>query len=547
MPTRLIPIETLIYRATHCAPRSSLVFDTSTYPIAAKSPPRELRGTPERNQRASRLRLAMKTARLFRRMMAKQYRPQWGAHRNTFHMYVVEEGTWTANRSTVFRHIASLACDLLHRLLKANASAALYRRILEPYHPVACMLTNKMVPQNFTRGPVYIADGTEGRVWEAAPEYLWEGRDIIDGWHYREYRLFRAQIVVGPDDVLENRGDHQMTQTAYDHSFQCDDCGHIGAEDRANYSESDDCTYCNSCYESRRGRMDENEDGSLADYSSQVSKRHWFKRVPSERKAKRIPYLGVELEVYARGVENDTIGMGALVESINDATGGLVICKKDGSLDNYCGFEICSIPATLKFHQQVLWRKFFEGPARHLRGWKREECGIHIHISRDAFADSFHTGRFIRFITSKQNYEFVRKIAGRDFLDNHYCANRPGKMAQAIKGAGDGGRYSAVNIYSSQPTLEVRIFQSNVAPLGFFKNLEFVHAVYVFTAGASISDRALSPDEFCRFVKANQDTYRALAGWLQRAAYIGGGLKAHGSQLTQRVYAPAAFNAIINQ
>lgn len=225
------------------------------------------------------------------------------------------------------------------------------------------------------------------------------------------------------------------------------------------------------------------------------------------------PFLGVELEVESQG-ERDPAAK-RILKDLNGAAPNkntrFAILKTDGSLDGARGIEIVSTPATLSYHKQA-WQKFFEkgkGASSILNSFTNTNgrCGMHVHISRNAFSP-LTLGKFLQFINDKNNNSFITKIAGRD--KSHYTRFLDKKIKDC-KTPFQGQKYEAVNLCHPH-TLEIRIFKGNVSEIGFFKNLEFVHAAYNFCRETGASK--LSYTDFTNWLKDNQKEYPYLIAWL---------------------------------
>lgn len=207
---------------------------------------------------------------------------------------------------------------------------------------------------------------------------------------------------------------------------------------------------------------------------------------------KALPFYGVELEI---NPASSTQSLNTLAAKVHDAlTTDFAILKSDGSIGN--GFEIVTAPATLAVHKEM-WLPFFKDVAKQCKSWSTDCCGMHVHISRDAFMSPIHLGKMIAFYNAPSNRHFIERIAGRD------CSRWAGIRQDAtplaekmIKGTTSWGKDVPLNAYLSHEhhkhgkflavnlckphTVEIRIFKGNVAQVGFFKNLEFVDAVFQY-------------------------------------------------------------------
>lgn len=240
------------------------------------------------------------------------------------------------------------------------------------------------------------------------------------------------------------------------------------------------CTTCGAVF--LRGEMRENDTGQLfceahppvtmdppggklLGYTVNVlNRKEAFLLAHAEQRADL--WLGWELEVYP--APGHTVA--SCVMDVRGAFGDHCICKADSTIS--AGFEIVSVPATLQWHREhsVPFLRAMRGK---IEGWKHDNAGLHVHVGRKELS-ALQIGRMSAFIDHPSNTPFVNKIAGRG--PNDYARRRLKKLSYSR--GGEGGRYSALNLETTRgDTAELRIFRSNVAPLGFLKALEFTHAL----------------------------------------------------------------------
>src|SRR5690606_36382259 len=95
-----------------------------------------------------------------------------------------------------------------------------------------------------------------------------------------------------------------------------------------------------------------------------------------------------ELEVER---EESPVNRHAMAKAIYDVAGQFVYCKRDGSLDD--GIEIVSHPADYDYHLNKLpWERILN--CLREAGYRSHDpvtCGLHIHISREAFGSDHET------------------------------------------------------------------------------------------------------------------------------------------------------------
>lgn len=249
------------------------------------------------------------------------------------------------------------------------------------------------------------------------------------------------------------------------------------------------------------------------------------------------PFYGIELEVMPRRNAPEDI-----VKQIEKKMEGLVILKSDSSVEGrgVIGFEIVSVPATYAAHKQK-WLKFFDeenGVSKYLKSWITNKCGIHIHISRNAFTKP-HLARFVCFLNEAENIPFLSDIAGRN--TNTWARFAPEMTYKQIisnEFSVPYGRRGATNL-SNESTVEIRIFRGNTRQRGFFKCLEFVDAVYHYTkqSGMSYSKEKerlyLHYQGFLDWISKNRYDYSNLIDWLIEKEYITDSKRLHNQDKQQ--------------
>lgn len=333
--------------------------------------------------------------------------------------------------------------------------------------------------------------------------------------------------------LLNIDGDHYCPQCLNNHLRETDttlhdyrQCGYC-----SNYSHQGNCRsmqgsyYCNYCYDNYRYHCedcssyywdgddhycsDEDDSGVIHSYGYKPAP-YFFGKKSGERL-----FFGFELEVEV--TSGDLDDSATLVQ---DTLGARVYLKHDGSLNH--GFEIVTHPHTLEaYKKEFSWDSFQRFRKAGLRSWNTSTCGLHVHVSRDAFGIPYdsRTDNFSEYIRNRQNHELrfikliydnqrqVCRLAGRqsDFAN----FTDKGNLISKIKtNSTDGGRYSAVNT-ENESTLEVRIFKGSLKPERVLSALEFVHAGVEYTRNLKVNgkNKALSWLAFSSFVHGNMETY----------------------------------------
>ena len=192
-------------------------------------------------------------------------------------------------------------------------------------------------------------------------------------------------------------------------------------------------------------------------------------------------FFGVELEIDGGGEYTDNAES---ILSIANREQNLIYCKHDGSLDD--GFEIVTHPMSLDFQlhkmpwQAVLQRAIAMGYLSHQAG----TCGLHVHVSRDAFGDTGdaqdkaiarvlffverHWNELLRF--SRRSQHQMDRWAARYGYRDH-----PDEMLEHIK-KGYGNRYTCVNL-TNENTVEFRMFRGTLKWNTLIATLQMVNRI----------------------------------------------------------------------
>ena len=143
-----------------------------------------------------------------------------------------------------------------------------------------------------------------------------------------------------------------------------------------------------------------------------------------------------------------------------------------------------------------------------MKGFDSMNCGMHIHMSLDAFTN-LQLMKFMRFFY--RNKEFITAIARRP----------PGKLGQwaemrtpkkgsvqryAMKKTGGVGvGRAALNVDGSK-TVECRIFRSTLSPTAYYGNVEFLQALFDYTKTCGIHQ--LQFDRFMGYAHDRSSAYK---------------------------------------
>ena len=280
-----------------------------------------------------------------------------------------------------------------------------------------------------------------------------------------------------------------------DLTLVCTDCGSRFLRTH-NRSENDDFPICPECYDRdytrcvRCGRIIDtdhcwypldNDDPYCADCCSTIENSpihdYYFKPYPIFY-GTGPRFFGVELEIDGAGEDNENA---LALLNIANQKHSLAYCKHDGSLDD--GFEIVTHPLSLEYQlhempwDEVLHEAVSMGYLSHQAG----TCGLHVHVSRKAFGDSYdaqdsaiarvlffvecHWRELLRFSrrTQRQMDQWAARYGYRD---------QPHEMLEHVK-KGAGSRYTCVNL-TNNDTIEFRMFRGTLKPNTLLATLQMV-------------------------------------------------------------------------
>lgn len=300
--------------------------------------------------------------------------------------------------------------------------------------------------------------------------------------------------------------------------FECPECSwSTQDEDDFSYSEYFGCSVCESCYNEGEERLeeqrreeeyDEDEENDIQPYSTRHRARFHYDdgkvsiyQPLDESLARPMLTMGYELEVEYEGHRNYSKYDGAAHLLDNFGRGDdHIYLKSDGSLND--GFEIVTQPGTLKFYQEHFDWEPIQGLAKMgFKAWNNSHCGLHIHMSRNAFVDDRHLFLYIKFIYG--NRDGLVQFAGREshyakfgmdeFLNAWYDYDsnrrvRASKLIDIVKGrALNNDRYVAVNLQNTA-TIELRFFRPSLKATTVKAALEFCDASFRYVHQLSLPD-----------------------------------------------------------
>ncbi|SDU67001.1 hypothetical protein [Amycolatopsis keratiniphila] len=189
-------------------------------------------------------------------------------------------------------------------------------------------------------------------------------------------------------------------------------------------------------------------------------------------------YLGMELEI--------NVPRGQLAECIDDATGALGelgYLKQDESIAR--GFELVTHPMSYRWALESFpWHLLDNLQAKGCTG---DDIGLHVHISRAAFVNSFHVYRWMKFVY--RNASDVQTLARRQSSYAAFDDHERVMVKETCKGERIPQRTLAINT-QPEDTLELRVFASSLDIGQVQAALAFADASVSYTRDLTISDLA---------------------------------------------------------
>ena len=250
-----------------------------------------------------------------------------------------------------------------------------------------------------------------------------------------------------------------------DHYVTCCECGRI-IHDYDSYWRND-CAYCEDC--------DPGENDFIENYGHTRYGLDFYRCDDEPVTTKE--YFGVELEVDEGDDKNEC------AKEIDSESGMKMYFKEDGSLGDE-GFEIVSSPATLRYHlENANWEEMINKAKSYgFRSHDTSTCGMHVHVSRKAFGETYVEQELhiaiLMMLESKfaeKFHTFARRYSSQWAKDNLIDIDKNDDY-KAIKEKSDAfksDRYYAINV-CNDATVEFRCFKGTLKYTTFVATLQFV-------------------------------------------------------------------------
>ena len=246
----------------------------------------------------------------------------------------------------------------------------------------------------------------------------------------------------------------------------------------------------------------------------------------AEYNRKNPPVLGVELEAefgsgYASWADDPTATQCTPLSGLVQQLPGTHLTF-DGSLIH--GRELVLPPATLEAWTRL--RPVIELALRraHRQGWhadRDKSCGMHVHLSKSAFANKEHAFRLVQFLINNQPQ--VRALARRDnsefasFQYNDGIGDNEAACRRMVANWWAGQvnfRYKMYAVaFNHRNTAEFRIFQGTLTWLQFARAIQFCASTVAYTRLAWEPSWA----GYRGWVRQHKTDYPELARYLRKA------------------------------
>ncbi len=345
-------------------------------------------------------------------------------------------------------------------------------------------------------------DSSSTLVCPSCVEHNYEACYDCDEWTHRHDTTARAD-------------GNTICESCRENYTRCGDCEELFSDDDVREGDGGDY-YCLSCRPDTAGA---NANGRLLDYS--------YKR-PELQKLGCAPYYGLELELETRESNRSDVISRLLPElnAIDDLSpDDTFIAKRDGSLSDYQGFELESLPMGKQAMQEYLSR--LETYAHEVRGFYGYQCGLHVNLDNPGAATSL---KIIRFMNKRAMKDIIELIGQRKL--NNYCEqnhdkdfNFTGDLYRRIKHYGQPTeKYSPVKVDKTR--IEFRIFKSNIMKARINKAIDFCQSVVDFCHTVpfyKLEERfgILVRDEYLLYLKQNAHLYPDLKQFLKERNLFG--------------------------
>ena len=290
------------------------------------------------------------------------------------------------------------------------------------------------------------------------------------------------------------------------HSFTCK-CG-IQTHNQVSRRSSNGDQVCPACSE---------EDEGMQPYYFKPMRLHFQTGDREGKVSEDAFHMGFEIEI---AMKYSNIDQNSMTHLLKEKFGNKrIYCMHDGTIESssgYPGLEVVSHPFTWEDYKEQSYK--WDEMLIYLRakGWSANFPGVgfHVHTTKESWG-SFQIYKLLQLIY--KNKDWACKIAQRK--PTTYCTMETRDFDEAVLVAKNKknrsvDHYSAINLNNgngtASKTIEFRLFQGNLEPLYFHKNIEFVRACYQYTQNY----RDMTIGGFTAYVRKNNREYPCLNEFL---------------------------------
>lgn len=265
-------------------------------------------------------------------------------------------------------------------------------------------------------------------------------------------------------------------------------------------------SYCKKCNVYHRGNH------SCEDLKSTKPSKFEYNYIPVYKEYKLNPndniLFGIELEVE---LNNNNISKTNKIYKLP-----YIYYKRDGSLSDRGegGLEIVTMPIGWNLMKQNLnmFDSIFDLAKLGITSRINTTCGMHVHISKNIWG-TYQIYKLIEFFN--RNLNLIYEVSGRSLQNMLRWASFEGMEAEGSKRLAlnktNRDKHIAVNL-KNPDSIEIRIFNGTLSKSIFFKNIEFVKALYDFTLINNLTN--MTEQKFIEYVKLNKKEFPNLHWYL---------------------------------